>query len=42
MHRVFRGCDSKDTEEGLEAKIKLIIVLSACCSYIFIAAKGKN
>ena len=29
-------------EEGLEAKIKMKNEKSACCSYAFIAAKGKN
>ena len=41
-HRVSGECDCKDTEECLEVEIKMSIVLSACCSYIFIVAKGKN
>ena len=39
------GCDCKNTEQALEEKIqinKLIIVWSACCSYIFIVAKPES
>ena len=42
VQKVPWGCDCKDTEERLEAKIKRITVVIACCSYIFIVAKSKN
>ena len=42
VHRVSWGWDCKNTEQGLEEKIKWIIILSACCSYVFIVAKSKK
>ena len=36
------GCDCKDRQEGLEAKIEMNNCVSACCSYIFIVAKSKK
>ena len=42
VHRVSWGCDWKNTEQGLEERQKWLIVLSACCSYIFIVAKSKK
>ena len=42
-HRVSRGCDWKDIPGKVrKQRQKWIIVLSACCSYIFIVAKVKN
>ena len=42
VHRVSWGCNCTNTEQGLEEKIKMNIVLSACCSYIFVVAKSKR